>query len=134
MNNDDINDLDLTRSNGLLITHSCCVTGYYSPDNEEEVIRATAIIVDLLTDKIVDRIESTQEEAERDGVDAFSDRIILLAKKYNAVIINISEPIPLEKCECCGENEDRILDNEEMNEIKRVKGWDITIPLLISEN
>ena len=80
-------------------THSCCVASYYDPlSSKDEIVRMTAIVVDLSTDKEVDRLEFDGNALNES--DITSDAVIDLASKWNATLYPLTEPVPLEKCPC----------------------------------
>jgi hypothetical protein len=79
----------------------CCVTGYYDPeDDDKNIVRMTAIITDLKTDNIEDSLETFCDE----DLDVFSDKIMNMCKKYDAMIVCCDELEPLERCKCEGCN------------------------------
>ncbi len=79
-------------------THTCCVTAYHiDGDPRKTIVRLTAIVVDLKSDEIVDRLffKPFEDDAEETG-----DKIALLAAKYNALVVMTGAPVPLIPCPC----------------------------------
>lgn len=95
--------------------YSLCLASYYAPDESpDQIVRVTAVVTDLRTDQRVERIEASGD----DDIDAFTDRVVALSKKYDVPIIQLSEPVPLERCGCgrcdrcgqgCGGYLDRVI-------------------------
>jgi len=79
------------------VHHVVCVAGYYDPDADEpHLVRVTAVVTDLRTNDVVDRLEASGEDDE----DTFSTAIAQMARKYRAELVRLSNPVPLEMCEC----------------------------------
>ena len=98
-------------------TLTLCVASYYDPTKhvcgkEPEIVRATAVVYDIVACKVVERLEFNSSEHSLDDA---TDQFVALAAKYNAVLRLISEPVPLEKCECgCDGYLDRIITAEDL--------------------
>ena len=95
-----------------------CVAAYFDPakhvcGKEEKIVRVTAVVWDTMANKQVERLEF-------DGscsIDEVSDAVVALAVKYDVVLRQLTEPVPLEKCECgCDGYMDRIITAKDLAE------------------
>jgi hypothetical protein len=79
--------------------HTCCVAGYYSPeDATKKLIYVSAAVVDLQTDQVVECITV----AGGLDVEEWTDRCADLAIRWNAATSILTETVPLERCGCGG--------------------------------
>ena len=97
-------------------TLTLCVAFYYDPTKhvcgkEPKIVRVTAVVYDTVARKQVERLEFS---GKRD-LDEISNAVVALAVKYDAVLHQITEPVPLEKCPCgCDSYMDRIITAEDL--------------------
>jgi hypothetical protein len=60
-------------------------------------VYASAAVVRTADDILVEKIATYARDMD---CEAFVDKVIALANKYDAVIVHLDEPVPLEFCEC----------------------------------
>jgi hypothetical protein len=78
--------------------YSLCVAGYYDENQDhDKPVRITAIVVDMRTDKVVDRREFLSDTS----METAGDAIIALSIKYDTDISFLDELVSLERCSNC---------------------------------
>lgn len=96
--------------------YTLCVAGYYKPGEDvNQIVRVTAVVTDIQKgkDEIVEKLEFWLDNGN--WMNNISDAILVLAKKYDTNVHQLSELVPLEVCSCgCKEYTDRCITSEDL--------------------
>jgi hypothetical protein len=76
---------------------SCCAR-YFDPQEPSQIVAMSMAIVDLATDKMVEYM--WYDESDECEPEEAASRAVDLASKYGVPVHLVSEPVPLQRCQC----------------------------------
>ncbi len=114
--------------------YTCCIAAYHDPsDPEETIVRYTAAVVDLKTDRLVECLQIDSEDVDFSDPEACGDRAMALAEKYGAKVCLVSGSVPLEPCGCgCGGYSVRCVTGADLSRLREAEFEELMASKLVA--